>query len=193
MKLKSISIPALVAIAVTCLPAFAVEKQAGDKASPDPMTAVLKEHEGTSFEPTFLSLMIHHHQSGKKMALVAMEKATDADLKQLAAKIEKQQSEEITTMTKWLKEWHGKSPDSSMVPDETKKMEASTSASLGSKSGVEFDRFFATSMAEHHAGGIAMAKLALDHAEHAEVKAMAKKMIAMQEEEKEKLLKLAEK
>jgi len=193
MKLKTTSIAAVAVLTFTCLPVLADEKHPDIKAAPDPMVTVLKEHEGKSFEPRFLSLMIHHHSSGKKMAHVAVQKATNADLKELAAKIEKQQTVEIGTMTNWLKEWHGNSPDSSIVPEESKKMEAAVGASLESKDGAEFDKFFASKMAEHHASGIAMAKLATDQAEHDDLKAMAKKMIAMQEEEKRTLLKLAEK
>lgn len=189
MKLHSTSLAAALVLALGCSPALAADEHADHKARKDPMTEVLKDREGKSFESTFLSLMIHHHQSGKKMAAMAKDKATDPELKKMAAKIEKQQGEEIDKMTGWLKEWYDKAPDSSIVPDATKIMEAETSAGLEAKKGEDFDHFFAMKMAEHHAGGIAMAKLATEHAEHAEAKSFAKEMIQMQSEEREKLLK----
>lgn len=193
MKLKSASLAAVVALSFVALPALADDHDGNPKPKQDPMVKVLKEEDGKAFESAFLSLMIHHHESGKKMAAVAEGKATNPELKELAAKIGKQQTKEIAQMTTWLKEWHSKSPDHSIVPEESKKMEAEVSASLESKNGVEFDKFFAGKMAEHHASAIAMAKLAEHHSEHDEVKAMAKEMVAMQEKEKEKLQTLAEK
>jgi len=192
MKLKFTSFATAFAISLTCLPAMADDKPRDAKASKDPMVAVLKDRgDAKSFESTFLSLMIHHHQSGRKMASYAKQKAGNGELKELATKIDSQQGEEIEKMTSWLKQWHDKSPDHSIVPDETKKMEAATSSKLESASGKEFAQLFASKMAEHHASGIAMAKLAQDKAEHQEMKTFAKKMITMQEEEREKLLKLA--
>lgn len=189
MRLHPTSLAAALVLALGCSPALAADEHADHKAHKDPMTEVLKDREGKTFESRFLSLMIHHHQSGKKMAAMAMDKATDPELKKMAAKIEKQQGEEIEKMTGWLKEWHGQAPDSSIVPAESKKMEAETSSALEAKKGDDFDHFFAMKMAEHHAGGIAMAKLATEHAEHAEAKSFAKEMIQMQSEEREKLLK----
>jgi uncharacterized protein (DUF305 family) len=194
MKLKLTTLATAFALSLTCLPALADDKHGDAKASKDPMVAVLHHQEDAkSFESTFLSLMIHHHQSGKKMASSAKQKATNGELKELATKIDKQQGEEIEKMTSWLKQWHDKAPDHSIIPEETKKMEAETSAMLEAKTGADFDKLFASKMAEHHASGIAMAKLAEGKAEHEEVKTFAKKMIAMQEEEKEKLQKLAHK
>jgi uncharacterized protein (DUF305 family) len=135
--------------------------------------------------------MIHHHESGRKMATAAKEKATDPELKELAAKIDEQQGKEIEKMTKWLKDWHDEAPDDSLVPEETKKMEAATGSALASAKGKDFDRLFAAKMAEHHASGIAMAELATEHAEHAEAKNFAKEMIAMQSQEKETLMRHA--
>jgi uncharacterized protein (DUF305 family) len=193
MKLKSASLAVVAALTFVALPALADDHDGNGKAMQDPMVKVLKEQDGKAFESAFLSLMIHHHESGKKMASLGEKKATSPELKELAAKIGKQQTKEIAQMTTWLKEWHSKSPDHSIVPEESKKMEASVSASLESKSGAEFDKFFASKMAEHHASAIEMAKLEEHHSEHAEVKAMAKEMVAMQEKEKEKLQTLAEK
>lgn len=54
---------------------------------------------------------------------------------------------------------------------------------LEGKTGEEFDEAFLDGMIVHHEGAVAMARLALLHAAHEEVKTMAKAIIAAQEAE----------
>jgi len=53
------------------------------------------------------------------------------------------------------------------------------------------DKDFAVMMAEHHLGAIQMAEIEVKHGKNAELRAMAKKMIAMQKKERTALLKHA--
>ncbi len=53
------------------------------------------------------------------------------------------------------------------------------------------DKDFALMMAEHHQGAIEMAEIEVKHGKNAELRAMAKKMIAMQKQERTALLKHA--
>ena len=61
-------------------------------------------------------------------------------------------------------------------------MDAMTAALRG-KTGDDFDRAFLQMMVPHHQGAIEMAKLADKNAKHAEVKALAKAIIAAQQRE----------
>lgn len=49
--------------------------------------------------------------------------------------------------------------------------------------GQAFDQMFIDMMVPHHQGAVEMAKIALERAEHAEIKAMAKDIVASQEAE----------
>ena len=56
-------------------------------------------------------------------------------------------------------------------------------ASLEKLSGARFEQSFLEQMIQHHRGGIDMAKLAKDQAEHAEIKQFADRMISAQQQE----------
>ncbi|MEN9647298.1 MAG: hypothetical protein RLY57_102, partial [Candidatus Parcubacteria bacterium] len=62
-------------------------------------------------------------------------------------------------------------------------MMASMNGELEGKTGAEFDKAFLTEMIVHHEGAVAMAKLALQHAEHQEVKDLATAIISAQNKE----------
>ncbi|RXS86761.1 DUF305 domain-containing protein [Streptomyces sp. TM32] len=54
---------------------------------------------------TFAQSMIPHHEQAVEMAELAEGRASDTEIKTLAAAIEKAQGPEITTMRAWLKAW----------------------------------------------------------------------------------------
>ena len=56
-------------------------------------------------------------------------------------------------------------------------------ASLTGKTGDSFDRAFLSEMMAHHKGAISMARLALAHAKHQQVKDLAKNIISSQTKE----------
>src|SRR5262249_34576898 len=60
-------------------------------------------------------------------------------------------------------------------------------ASLEKLSGAKFEQSWLEQMIQHHRSGIDMAKLASDHAEHAELKQMAEKIISAQQQEIEQM------
>lgn len=62
---------------------------------------------------TFTQSMIPHHEQAVEMATMAQERASSAEVKQLADKIAAAQGPEIDTMTGWLEDWgQDVSPDS---------------------------------------------------------------------------------
>ncbi|WP_328346633.1 DUF305 domain-containing protein [Streptomyces violaceus] len=119
----------------------------------------------------FAQMMIPHHEQALEMAKLADGRASDAEIKSLAADIEKAQDPEIQTMKTWLKAWgkpesagesmpgmdhgsggmdHGSGMSGMMSDEDMKKLEAAK--------GAEFDRTFAELMIEHHKGAITMAE-----------------------------------
>jgi uncharacterized protein (DUF305 family) len=110
---------------------------------------------------TFAQGMIPHHQQAVQMARLAADRASSAQVKNLAAQIEKAQDPEIATMTGWLKSWGKDMPMSGMSGMGDSGMPGMMSsdhmAGLKKMSGKEFDTMFLTMMIEHHKGAVAMA------------------------------------
>src|SRR5207249_3181144 len=73
----------------------------------DPMNASLEPLKGAEFEQSFLQQMIQHHHMAVEMAEQAEKKATHPELKELAAKIAKDQQQEIKQMKTWAQAWFG--------------------------------------------------------------------------------------
>ncbi|PAZ09618.1 DUF305 domain-containing protein [Streptomyces sp. SA15] len=151
---------------------------------------------------TFAQMMIPHHEQALEMAEPADGRASDAEIKTLAADIEKAQDPEIQTMKSWLKAWgkpesaeesmpgmdHGSggmdhSQMSGMMSDEDmKKLEAAK--------GTEFDRMFAEMMIEHHKGAITMAEDEQKNGRNATAKKLAADVVKTQSAEVEKFEKI---
>jgi uncharacterized protein (DUF305 family) len=109
---------------------------------------------------TFAQNMIPHHRQAVEMGTMAAEKASDPEIKQLAAQIKAAQDPEIATLTGWLSAW-GK-PTAPATGHEGMSMPGMMSDAemnqLKAASGTDFDRMFAQMMIAHHNGAIQMAK-----------------------------------
>jgi uncharacterized protein (DUF305 family) len=68
------------------------------------------------FDPTFIDMMIPHHQGAIRMARVELEKGDDAEMKRLAQMIIDAQSQEIVQMNRWRKQWYGAESPAGGVP-----------------------------------------------------------------------------
>jgi uncharacterized protein (DUF305 family) len=180
MKTAKSSLIALIFTALCFSPVFGGHLK-------DPMTAQLSGMSGAEFEAAYLAMMIHHHKDGVKMAEMVPNKAKSDQLKQMAA----DQQKEIGQMTGWLKQWHTKSPDDHKMPAESMKMMQEHMKELDAAQGDEFDKIFAKLMAHHHESAISMSQLAVEKAQHKEVKDMAKQIISSQTKESQELLKMS--
>jgi uncharacterized protein (DUF305 family) len=122
---------------------------------------------GTAFndaDVVFAQMMIPHHEQAIQMAELAESRASDPEIKQIAARVKEAQQPEITTMTGWLTAWgkpaattdggHGMTGMSS-VPGE---MSEEDMAKMQASRGADFDRMFAEMMIDHHNGAIQMAR-----------------------------------
>jgi uncharacterized protein (DUF305 family) len=131
----------------------------------------------------FAEQMIPHHRQAVEMATLAQTRASDPQVKELAAQIRAAQGPEIATMTGWLRKWGKKIPSDSMhgsmgadhgmssMPgmmsmDEMNGMEQAT--------GAEFDRLFLQGMTRHHQGAVEMAKAEQTKGKDASAVALAK-------------------
>ncbi|OIK06746.1 DUF305 domain-containing protein [Streptomyces monashensis] len=112
----------------------------------------------------FAQGMIPHHQQALEMARLAAGRASSAQVKDLAARIEKAQDPEISTMTGWLRTWGEQVPmagmdhsDHSGMPGMSGMMSDADMAALKKKRGTDFDTSFLSMMVEHHQGAVEMA------------------------------------
>jgi uncharacterized protein (DUF305 family) len=151
---------------------------------------------------SFAQGMIPHHQQALEMAKLAAGRASSAEVKDLAARIEKAQDPEIQTMSGWLKSW-GKdvtTSDSSMesMPgmehsahsDMPGMMDSKDMDELEKASGADFDTMFLTMMIEHHKGAIEMATTEKDKGKYGPATSMSDGIITAQTAEISEMNKL---
>ena len=132
----------------------------------------------------FAQMMIPHHQQAIEMAQLASSRASNADVKALAAQIQAAQQPEIDEMKGWLVSWNVP-----VMPDGTGHnmpggmMSSDDMAELEGLTGAAFDREFLTSMTTHHQGAIDMAKAEQANGSYEPAKTMAANIIRTQTEE----------
>jgi uncharacterized protein (DUF305 family) len=138
---------------------------------------------------TFAQEMIPHHQQAVAMAALAGTRATDPEVKALAAQIKAAQDPEIATMTGWLSAWGEPAPAASMggmdmgggsMPG---MMSDADMRKLGAASGKNFDTQFLQMMIEHHQGAISMANDEVAGGRNPDAVALAKQIITAQQGE----------
>lgn len=137
----------------------------------------LRSKTGKAFDIAYLSQMVAHHTAAVKMAGDALTVATKPETKREAQKVIGDQKKEIEQMTGWLKSWYETEPD--------KDQQALVSADMKGMMAMRItsDTMFYEMMIPHHQGAIDMSELALKNAGRAEVKELARKIIAAQKAE----------
>ncbi|MFG3577722.1 DUF305 domain-containing protein [Micromonospora chersina] len=166
----------------------------------------------------FAQMMIPHHQQAVEMADLAPTRASDPELKDLAAKIKAAQDPEITTMKGWLTAWgkptelpgNHSMPGMSSAPGHNMPgmsaspghdmpgmnsnmpgmMSEQEMADLTAAKGADFDKKFAEMMIAHHNGAIEMAKTEQANGSNPEAKALAAKIASDQAAEVQALQKI---
>ncbi|MFJ3662429.1 DUF305 domain-containing protein [Streptomyces sp. NPDC090119] len=139
---------------------------------------------------TFAQGMIPHHQQALEMARLAPGHAASAEVKALAARIEKAQDPEIRTMTGWLKSWGAEPPMAGMdhsrhggMAGMSGMMSADDMTALEKSTGADFDQRFLTLMIAHHQGAVEMAKTEKAKGRDGRATKMADDVIAAQSAE----------
>ncbi|MGW0944007.1 DUF305 domain-containing protein [Streptomyces sp. NPDC002623] len=145
---------------------------------------------------SFAQGMIPHHRQALEMAKLAAGRASSAEVKDLASRVEKAQDPEIKTMSGWLTSWgedvpttsdstagstsgmdHSGSSGSHGMPG---MMDGSDMAELEKASGADFDSMFLTMMVEHHEGAVDMAEVEKDKGEYGPATSMADDIVTAQ-------------
>ena len=139
------------------------------------------------FDRAFIDAMVPHHESAIEMARVALRAGlSQTDLIAVAQDIIDGQQIEIGDMRSWREDWFG-----SRVTDPQGAAGLGLSVeAMGMNHGAsdingaeDVNRAFAAAMIPHHEGAIKMAEMALERAEHDEIRRLAENLINAQEEE----------
>lgn len=162
--------------------------------SPSASASVDARHNAA--DVSFTQDMIVHHRGAVQMAQAATTRASSAQVKDLASRIEAAQGPEIEEMTGWLKAWgQPLSPTGSAAGSPTSSPMAGMDHSSGSMgmsgemaqleaaTGTEFDRMFLQMMTDHHNGAIDMAKTEQSDGSNPQAIALAKSIEASQSAE----------
>lgn len=178
----------------------------GAAAAPTPAAGANASADHNSADVTFAQSMIPHHQQAVEMAKLAPSRASNSEVKKLAAGIQEAQDPEIVQMQTFLRTWGATSnsgdmdsmpgmtampgtssmPDMSSMPgmsDMPGMMGQKDMTALEKAKGAAFDRMFLTMMTEHHQGAITMAQTELTQGQNTEAKALAQKIIDDQQAE----------
>ncbi|MGW2045079.1 DUF305 domain-containing protein [Streptomyces sp. NPDC001858] len=143
---------------------------------------------------SFAQGMIPHHRQALGMARLAAGRASSAEVEDLAARVEKAQDPEITTMSGWLTSWgedvpatsgmnHSGDSGSSGAHGMPGMMDGSDMAELAKASGTDFDSLFLTLMVEHHEGAVDMAEAEKDKGEYGPATSLADDIVTAQSAE----------
>ncbi len=138
----------------------------------------------------FIEEMIPHHQGAIDMALLARDRATEQEVKELAENIIKSQTQEIEQMKSWYKNWYG-----TEVPDEENEtMGMGRGMMHGGMMGDEaditaleeaenFDKAFIEEMIPHHQMAVMMSNMLLSTTNRPEMKELGNNIVAAQTKE----------
>ena len=130
------------------------------------------------------------------MADLAPDRARSAEVKKLAAEIEKAQAPEIEKLSGWLTSWGETVPAEGAMEHSMHGggmeglMSAEEMTALENASGEAFDTSFMEMMIKHHEGAVEMAKTEQSDGAHAPARKMAADIIASQSAEIEQMKKL---
>ena len=166
-------------------------------ASPDASEAPdIASTSAVPFDRAFIDAMVPHHEAAIEAARQA--KAAGLAVPQLVeiadAIIATQQSE-IDQMRAWREEWFGSSEidpngaDALGMSMEEMGMQHDPAAM---DDAMDVNTAFASMMIDHHNGAIAMAEMALEHAEHPQIRELAEAIIDAQQREVEIMMPHAE-
>lgn len=133
-------------------------------------------HGNEPYDALFIDSMIVHHEGAVTMARQALQQSQRAEIRQLAEAIIATQEAEIAQMKAWRQEWYPDLPPTAGMAMEMGPMTVA-------EGDAPFDQRFIEAMIPHHEGAIAMARDALEKAEHAEIKTLAEAIISAQEAE----------
>jgi uncharacterized protein (DUF305 family) len=128
------------------------------------------------YDALFIDSMIVHHEGAITMARQALQSADRPEIRRMVEEIIAAQQAEIERMRAWRAAWYPDLPPTAGMSMDMGPMDVAPGE-------TPFDRRFLEAMIPHHEGAVAMARDALQKAEHREIGELAGAIIATQEAE----------
>jgi uncharacterized protein (DUF305 family) len=173
----------------------------------------LPQPDGGSVDIGFAQDMSVHHRQAVLMAGLARDRSADPAIRSIAFDIETSQLEQVGRMQGWLSLWnaapvptgrymtwmtdtampgmtHGSGPGTAGVATMPGMASPADLERLRASGGTQFDVLFLQLMLRHHQGGVPMATYTAQHAETAQVRNLAEKIVISQGAESEYLAQL---
>jgi uncharacterized protein (DUF305 family) len=161
------------------------------------LTPSLRGPGNDSAEAGFARDMSTHHAQAVDLGMIAFQKASDPDVRELGYDIALTQENQIGIMQTWLKNWHlgptGDQPKMAWMPNGSKELSAdglmpgmATEAEvtqLRQATGKQVDIEFCQLMLRHHLGGIHMVSEVLTLTKDQQVRDLASTMMNGQQNE----------
>ncbi|MBW3646536.1 MAG: DUF305 domain-containing protein [Actinobacteria bacterium] len=158
-----------------------------DSTSAGPDSSVVADAPRNEADATFAHGMIPHHEQAVVMTKLAPERTENAQVLDLAERIEAAQTPEIDQMKGWLEAWNephkpgmggmaGMGGMKGMMSDDQM-------AALTASSGPAFDKMFLEMMIVHHEGAVEQARAEKADGKFPEAVTLADEIIASQESE----------
>jgi uncharacterized protein (DUF305 family) len=158
----------------------------GNKTSPNPAPpppaarsapATSPQQQHNKADVVFLQNMVLHHTQAITMSQIARNQASAAQVKDLAARIETEQSPQIQQMNSLLSEWGIPAP---ATPGGTGTTNAVGHGQLpGTVSGAGFDRAFLEMMIVHHQDAVNISQIELAQASNPATRNLAQQIISV--------------
>lgn len=137
-----------------------------------------------NIDKRFIEEMIPHHESAIAMAKIAQLKSTKPEIKTLANNIIASQSTEISTMSKWYKDWYREGvPRQSVQTMMGGSMMSDQTDIDDLNSATDFDKSFLEQMIPHHQMAVVMASMLERGTNRPEMKKLAGEITAAQTKE----------
>jgi uncharacterized protein (DUF305 family) len=153
------------------------------------LTPSLRDPGNTSPEAGFARDMKTHHAQAVEMAMIAYQRATDPDIRNLGLDIALTQQNQIGQMDTWLQNWGlgptGPDPAMAWMPEGTKALVDGRMPGMASDAemqqlrqatGKNVDVIFLRLMIQHHLGGIHMVEGILAKTKNSQVRSLATAM-----------------
>ena len=196
VKLKLLGVVAIsvLPLLTSCAIHYPPEVKRGEVPTPSVSPSVQPSSTATQagaqapFDLQFIDTMSLHNQGTIHMASIAQIKAHHSELKKFARQVGENQDKEIKQLKDWRDRWYLDQPRAVNMdlPGMTGSMNKDMSNMSGA-TGPEFDLVYIDAMTQDHAGAVAMAKEALNKAEHAEIKKLAGAIVAGRQKEIEQM------
>ncbi len=153
---------------------------------------LLRQLEGRPLETTFMAGMIHHHQMAIDMAQLELQKGSSPKVRALAQRIIDDQQREIDTMTRWLQQWYGLTPDQALAQSPARALLEQMSTEMhpmmmeplmAAAPGKATDVAFLQLMIPHHMMAVMEANAARPGTQHRELKELERSISRSQTRE----------